>query len=315
MSLRGLNVLCARNSLPDTLVTKLKLKRLESNIVEIFQNSSTDKNVSRELKEEFIITKMYNLKSYKPFFGKEVLVIIHLANLEDKDLFKCLELLLSNPDLILIFMNSSYEVYNMIQDTNNETIGSLNLYRPPDWLFNEHLAINISKYMNMTAVAEFKTRLRHQFNRMDDYVNILNTQPETSITVKEIKKYVPKYDPINFNKIMRTIYTGLDFDEAMETLYVYRSANSFTMKEVKKYTDELILCKKNNIQGNLNWKNVTEFSKENKLNPFRVKYILDCILPKSSLEIMYKIKHTIILQEKDIAIVLLLTHSYFYGGK
>lgn len=306
-----INVLMAKNMMFDTLIYLLKKDLPAKNIVELFYSSVRDESLNKELESNFR-ERVRMVSKMTPFFGSEILIIIDTGNIRQNLLMKIIEDFTDNKYIKLVLKHSSKELYDVVGTSSLET-KKLNLYSPPDWLLSVHLKLYLSKEISDYAFDEFKNRMRRQWKYLDDYMHVLNTDECETINSQDVKRIIPKAEPIDFHCIMTTLLLGENYKETMKNLSNYRFARKFLVKEIREIIDKLIRYKTDINLANLSWDTLEKYAKENNVSNWELEKYYNTILSNVSLQWLYKIRYNIILKYNTV-LEMVLTSTILYNG-
>lgn len=271
--------------LTDTLVEMLSNKMQRSSVFNLTTNN---------------IETLDSISTEKPFFNKGILILVYTENMTIEQLRKINRAFFSNDDCLLIFFNTSHKSFDYLKDKlDSVKTKEISFYKPPSWLVEAYLDRNSSKKYTEDGFRELMYRMRGQWKYLDFYVTELSERQDAVITGKVVSVTIPKYKRLDLDKIfVHLIQSRLDRKD-FDTLYSYKYAYKFIMSELYDRIINSCKYKLDYIKGDLAYKNIEEYAKENKIQTYILRYYLDEVLTTTPLSYLYKWR-TIIRKYKGL---------------
>lgn len=250
--------------------------------------------------------------SNKPFFNNGLLLLVYTEKMVLDDLRTILKAVKSSDYFSVIYFCNNSKSFNFLSDTLDKDAKIVNLYMPPDWLLMEYLKYSSPKKYTSMAIQLMYKRLRGQWKYLDNYVQEINTLNTDIVTDNDIKNIIPVFERLNLDNIFEGMLLNKLTRKDIKSLYEYKYAYSFILKEMDSRIELLIKLKLDYIAGELSFKNQEQYYTNNKskisISEYVLKRYMKTLITQLPTFYLYKWKHIIssYRKTKDGFVLMLL---------
>lgn len=266
---------------------------------EVLKEYFTSKLQKRSVFSLYSSTKesLPSIMGSKPFFNNGLLLIVYTEKMHFDDLRNIIKAVKNNEYFSAIYFCNDSKSYNFLVDTLDKETKTINLYMPPDWLLMEYLKYSSPKRYTSMAIQVMYTRLRGQWKYLDNYIQEFNTLAADLITDNDVKGIIPVFTRLNLDNIFEGILLSNLAKKDIKSLYEYKYAYNFMLKEMESRINLLIKLKLDYIAGDLNFKNQEQYYQENKskisISEYTLKRYMKTLLTQLPTFYLYKWRHII----------------------
>lgn len=253
-----------------------------------------------------------NILNNKPFFNNGLLLIVYTEKMSIENLKTVIKLTKDNENFSIIYFSDKSSTFDYLSQEIDKNLKTLNFYKPPDWLLMEYIKYTSPKKFTTMAIQTMYKRLKGQWKYIDNYIQEINSLSVDLITDEEVTKIIPIFKNLNLDSIFESIILNTLSRADVRTLYEYKYASSFLLKEMEKRINILIKLKIDYVNGLLSFKNIENYYLDNKdklhISEFTLRKYMKTLLTQLPTFYLYKWKHIILSYRKmkDGFILMLL---------